>query len=34
MTIKWTPADADELERRNPAPAPANPTKKSSTKKG
>jgi len=36
MTIKWAPADADELERRKPAPKPAPKpaTKKSSTKKG
>ena len=32
MTIKWTPADADELDRRKPV--SAKPTKKSSTKKG
>jgi len=31
MTIKWKPADADELERRKPQ-KPA--TKKPSTKKG
>ena len=29
MTIKWTPADADEIERRKPK-----PTKKPATKKG
>lgn len=33
MTIKWAPADADEMERRKPATKkPA--TKKTATKKG
>jgi len=32
MTIKWTPADADELERRKPKPTKT--SKKPSIKKG